>query len=274
MKNEILELRNNGKSYNEISKILGCSKSTISFHCKKNENNKKITLTNKQKKDINQIKNFDIIDFGSVVDIDKIKDVIFYRKNRNNYDEIVDKTGLSLDKIIKICKFNNINHQSDSQSPNKNEILEMNKYYLEIKNLKKVAKKFNYSYHTVRKYIDPIGKYSNTEEYNTKRKKDISNAVVKWRQDKKIKLVEYKGDCCQNCKYNKSIGALEFHHIDPNEKDFTISSKSYAFERLKKEVDKCVLLCSNCHIEVHQEIKNNGYSDIINKIEQFNKLLI
>ena len=150
----------------------------------------------------------------------------------------------------------------------------MNKYYLEIKNLKKVAKKFNYSYHTVRKYIDPIGKYSNTEEYNTKRKKDISNAVVKWRQDKKIKLVEYKGDCCQNCKYNKSIGALEFHHIDPNEKDFTISSKSYAFERLKKEVDKCVLLCSNCHIEVHQEIKNNGYSDIINKIEQFNKLLI
>ena len=61
---------------------------------------------------------------------------------------------------------------------------------------------------------------------------------------------------------------MEFHHIIPDEKDFTISSKSYAFERLKKEVDKCILVCSNCHIEIHEEIKNNGYSEIVNNLQK------
>ena len=44
---------------------------------------------------------------------------------------------------------------------------------------------------------------------------------------------------------------MEFHHLDPNEKDFTISGKSWAFERLKKEVDKCILVCNRCHTEIH-----------------------
>ena len=103
-----------------------------------------------------------------------------------------------------------------------------------------------------------------TEEYIIKRKKDQSRNVVSWRQRTKVKLVEYKGGCCQICEYKKSIGALEFHHIDPNEKDFSISGKSYSFERLKKEVDKCILVCSNCHIEIHEEIKKFGYSEIVN----------
>jgi hypothetical protein len=79
--------------------------------------------------------------------------------------------------------------------------------------------------------------------------------------------VEYKDGSCEVCGYEKSIGALAFHHRDPKEKDFTISAKSYAYERLKKEVDKCILVCSNCHIEIHEEIKNKGYSDIVNNIK-------
>ena len=65
--------------------------------------------------------------------------------------------------------------------------------------------------------------------------------------------VAYKGGVCQCCKYNKYIGALEFHHINPDEKDFGISVKGYtrSWENNKKELDKCVLVCSNCHREMH-----------------------
>jgi 5-methylcytosine-specific restriction endonuclease McrA len=69
-------------------------------------------------------------------------------------------------------------------------------------------------------------------------------------------MVEYKGGCCQKCGYNKYKGALEFHHTDPSQKDFTPSRlKRYKFNDLvKKELDKCMLLCSNCHKEIHYEI--------------------
>ncbi len=68
--------------------------------------------------------------------------------------------------------------------------------------------------------------------------------------------VDYKGGCCVNCGYNKYIGALEFHHTNPDEKDFTIANcKHTAFnDKIKLELDKCVLLCSNCHRERHNEI--------------------
>ena len=69
----------------------------------------------------------------------------------------------------------------------------------------------------------------------------------------KLKCIEYKGGKCQICKYDKHPGALEFHHINPNEKDFQISKvKNYTFNTaIEKELDKCALLCSNCHKEVH-----------------------
>ena len=81
-----------------------------------------------------------------------------------------------------------------------------------------------------------------------------SQAVINWRKRKKQELVEYKGGCCERCGYNKSTRALQFHHLDPNEKDFTISRKSYSIERLKKEVDKCILVCANCHAEIHSKM--------------------
>ena len=80
-----------------------------------------------------------------------------------------------------------------------------------------------------------------------------SESVILRRKKVKEELVEYKGGKCEICGYNKCIAALEFHHIDSNEKDFAISSKgiTISIEKMKKEVDKCMLLCSNCHKEVH-----------------------
>ena len=76
--------------------------------------------------------------------------------------------------------------------------------------------------------------------------------VMNWRNRTKIKLIEYKGGKCEICKYDKLIPSVyDFHHKNPDEKDFAISGKALAFETLKKEVDKCQLLCANCHNELH-----------------------
>lgn len=72
---------------------------------------------------------------------------------------------------------------------------------------------------------------------------------------KKIKLmaVEYKGGKCEQCGYDRCIGALEFHHLDPAEKDFSIGGKGYtrSWEVTKEELDKCIMVCANCHRELH-----------------------
>lgn len=84
--------------------------------------------------------------------------------------------------------------------------------------------------------------------------KECTNKQALDRQrDLKQKSIDYKGGLCEVCGYDKCNSALEFHHKDPNEKDFSISNvKKYTFdERIKNELDKCVLLCSNCHREVH-----------------------
>jgi len=79
-----------------------------------------------------------------------------------------------------------------------------------------------------------------------------SRAVINCRQRNKIRLIEYKGGKCVLCGYNKPVPrAYAFHHRYPNEKDFNISTKNWSFEALKREVDKCDLLCQNCHAEVH-----------------------
>ena len=64
--------------------------------------------------------------------------------------------------------------------------------------------------------------------------------------------VEYKGGKCEVCGYNKCIAALEFHHQDPLMKEFEIGQiRSRNIEGIKKELDKCQLLCCRCHREAH-----------------------
>ena len=84
-------------------------------------------------------------------------------------------------------------------------------------------------------------------------------SVKRHRRKYKRLLIEYKGGKCIVCDYNKFDGALDFHHLNPNEKDFSIGStrkNTYNLELIKKEVDKCVLLCSNCHREFHAGLIN------------------
>lgn len=84
-------------------------------------------------------------------------------------------------------------------------------------------------------------------------KKCASDAVQKRRKKLKEELVTYKGGKCERCGYDECIAALEFHHINPDEKEFGISTTGVtrSLEVLKKEADKCVLLCCNCHRKLH-----------------------
>lgn len=67
-------------------------------------------------------------------------------------------------------------------------------------------------------------------------------------------LIDQKGGKCNHCGYNRCLSALEFHHIDPKQKEFSLDSRQLTGKSWKKilvEVEKCLLLCSNCHRELH-----------------------
>ena len=80
--------------------------------------------------------------------------------------------------------------------------------------------------------------------------------VVESRRKKKLKAIEYKGGKCVQCGYSKSAAALQFHHRDPSQKDFGIGGRgeNRSWEKTKLELDKCDLLCSNCHAEEHEKL--------------------
>lgn len=178
MKQKILKLRESGYTYNQIIEKLGCSKSTISYHCRKN--------------------------------------------------------GL--------CRYDNSFKITDDLKE------EIQKYYDDGHSLKESGIKYSINRHQLSKVLI----VRKVEKMDTSdRKKSIVKGVIYWRQRVKIKLVEYKGGKCVICGYDKCIQSLEFHHIDPKEKDFTISGKTKAFDKMKKEIDKCMLVCSNCHSEIH-----------------------
>jgi hypothetical protein len=76
----------------------------------------------------------------------------------------------------------------------------------------------------------------------------------------KKKCIDYKGGKCECCGYNKCDSALEFHHINSEEKDFSISKyrlNSFT-DVVKHELDKCQILCANCHREEHEKKLQQG----------------
>lgn len=85
----------------------------------------------------------------------------------------------------------------------------------------------------------------------------------------KIRLLEYSGNSCIKCGENEPA-CLEYHHTDPTSKDFTISDVRCSLfeeipENIKHELDKCIVLCANCHRKFHHSETYEKYSDIISK---------
>lgn len=185
-KEKIINLRKEGKSYNEISKELNCSKATISYHCKR----------------------------------EMINDIGLEQSKKLNSDEI-----------------------------------ELLKEYYKTHTIEETSKKFEVSISTVKKYSNK--KFKDRTEDD--RKKANYNHVKTFRKRTKEKAVEYKGGKCKICNYDRCVSALEFHHLEPSKKDFTLSqSMNIAWNKIKEELDKCILVCANCHREIHEGIIKIG----------------
>lgn len=90
----------------------------------------------------------------------------------------------------------------------------------------------------------------NKEKYLEKAK--ISNKKLRdWYVDLKSKL------SCESCG-ESHISCLDFHHKNPKEKEIALgSAMSYSKEKVNKELEKCIVLCSNCHRKLHWNERNN-----------------
>ncbi|NDB28151.1 hypothetical protein EB151_01220 [archaeon] len=103
-------------------------------------------------------------------------------------------------------------------------------------------------------YINPDGKTKNSNRKNRNR--------FRLKSEYRKRL----GAKCQICGYDKCQNALQFHHIDPSKKKFAISDslrKTFTQQEIDEEINKCILVCSNCHVEIHSnliKLDENGAS--------------
>jgi len=91
-----------------------------------------------------------------------------------------------------------------------------------------------------------------------KNKKDLyKNQINRWRKRKDL-AVEYKGGKCERCSIQGHSSIFDFHHKDPKEKDCNWTKlRLKAWSSITTELDKCSLLCSNCHRLTHYEMYNS-----------------
>jgi len=104
---------------------------------------------------------------------------------------------------------------------------------------------------TCRKATTKSNYYANKEKWNatTRRNKKLQRERINELKDSLL---------CLKCGENRNH-LLDFHHIDPNQKDFQISQgEQYGWEKIKQEIDKCIVLCSNCHRDFHYQEKQSG----------------
>lgn len=120
-----------------------------------------------------------------------------------------------------------------------------------------------YGKHNTSKLIDNevVSKCECGREYVYDRKKghriNTCNSCLSAKLKKKniLKAKSYLGSKCYICGYDKAQTALDFHHKDSDTKDFSISSQpNMSWNKIVKEIEKCVLLCCRCHREVHEGI--------------------
>jgi hypothetical protein len=84
----------------------------------------------------------------------------------------------------------------------------------------------------------------------------LKKAVTNRRRKLKYLVVKYKGGKCLYCGYKRCIWALDLHHVDELKKEFSLSARGLtrSWEKIMQEADKCILVCANCHREIHAGI--------------------
>ena len=108
--------------------------------------------------------------------------------------------------------------------------------------------------------------YKNKEEGNINRKLFYKNnnglmreRRLKYRKMKRDYIDNYKlSKGCAVCGYNKCASALDFHHDGNKEYNIANARNSMGLKRLIEEMDKCIVLCRNCHAELHENLRRNN----------------
>ena len=85
------------------------------------------------------------------------------------------------------------------------------------------------------------------------RRKSIIAAVSKRRKKIKQMAIDYKGGQCSLCGYDKCPDALEFHHEGSKDFGLAASGLTRSWDKTRQELEKCTLVCSNCHREIHSQ---------------------
>lgn len=89
-------------------------------------------------------------------------------------------------------------------------------------------------------------------------KKCHSKACYERQKETRRIAIEHKGGKCEHCGYDRYRGALQFHHLDPTKKDPKEFKRQKNIAAFLAEVDKCILLCANCHAEEHDRLRRGG----------------
>lgn len=219
-KEDIVKLRKKNKSYSEIEEILGCSKGTISYHCK----------------------NEGLEDIGtkySEISEEKKKKIKEYRKKHTS-TETAQKFNVSRSTVEKYADDNNKFEKDTLEG--------------DIRTCRFCERNFKYKRETGH------------------RKNCCNSCYTKIRRVRnKLKAIKFLGGECEKCGYNKHPSALEFHHT--GEKNITIGAVvNKSWENIvKPELERCKLLCSNCHRVEHSKRFSDGF---INKMIEDGKLEI
>jgi hypothetical protein len=100
------------------------------------------------------------------------------------------------------------------------------------------------------KYCSPTCKNKVNQSYGAQQARGLK---------RKIFIVKKLGGCCLNCGYNKNLSALVLHHKKPEKKNFQLDMRSLSNRkqsRIDNELKKCILVCRNCHAELHNPKHN------------------
>ena len=121
--------------------------------------------------------------------------------------------------------------------------------------LKKYNLKTNIKQFSIKEYLCKCGE-TNPEMFYGHMKQTCSKChnmiTITTGKNNRLFAVDYLGGKCFNCKYDKYTGSLDIHHLDPAIKDKNFKSmRGWGQERIIKEIENCVLLCRNCHAELH-----------------------
>lgn len=98
-----------------------------------------------------------------------------------------------------------------------------------------------------------------------------SERVKRWRVRTKQRLVEAFEGKCGICGYDRCEDVFEFHHVDSSTKDFglgAVRGNIISWDRIVAEVRKCVMLCSNCHKELHSSRSNTTLPENITRFNE------